>query len=264
MERKALLLVSFGTANPAALERDLAPVERAVAAALPGYLPLRVFGSGIVIRKLCSREGIAVCDLTEALGRLREQGFRRVLVQPTFLTEGREYRAMLGQLQRNGDWLSSLRVGRPLLGDRTDALELAAHLAEVFPAERGPLLLMGHGAAAHLAAALPEHLYYAAMEGRPGLEEVMVQLREGGIRKLTLMPLMLTAGKHALTDMASNLPHSWKSRLASGGIRADCLIRGLGSWEFVQNMYVRHALEAVSLGEALDFPGKADKLELQK
>ena len=37
MEKKALLVVSFGTCAPEALERDLVPVEEAVSAALPEY-----------------------------------------------------------------------------------------------------------------------------------------------------------------------------------------------------------------------------------
>ena len=49
---KALLIVSFGTSCPEVLERDIVPVERAIQEALPEYVPLRAFGSGMIARKL--------------------------------------------------------------------------------------------------------------------------------------------------------------------------------------------------------------------
>lgn len=253
MEKKALLVVSFGTCAPEALERDLVPVEETVSAALPEYVPFRAFESGVIIQKRKAGNRLAISSVPEALTRLREQGFAEVLVQPAFLLHGREHSRLLGELEGAKGWFSSLRVGEPLLSAPADDLELAAGLAESFPAEKGPVLLMGHGTGqdgnqgySGLAAALAPHMLLGVMEGSPGLDALIPRLRERGIGQLTLVPLMLAAGSHAETDMASNAPHSWKTRLAAAGIRADCVLRGLGSRSFVQKMFARHAVEAAS------------------
>ena len=88
---KALLIVSFGTSCPEVLERDIVPVERAIQEALPEYVPLRAFGSGMIARKLRQRDGVVIPTVAEALEVLRGQGVRELLVQPTFLLRGREY-----------------------------------------------------------------------------------------------------------------------------------------------------------------------------
>lgn len=268
VEKKGLLMVSFGTAHPEALERDLGPVERAIQGALPEYLPVRAFGSGKVAQALRQREGMTVPTVREALEWLRQQGVRELVVQSAFLLPGKEDALLLEELGQVKSWFSSLRVGRPLLGSREDCLELAAGLAEVFPREKGPVVLMGHGterpgneAYSALAAALPEHLHLGIMEGEPGPEAVCHTLRSLGVQRVTLAPLLLAAGSHARREMASGRPDSWKSKLEAAGIQAECLLRGLGSRDFVQQMFARHALEAVSTEPTLDFSGIVDKLE---
>lgn len=73
---KALLIVSFGTSCPEVLERDIVPVERAIQEALPEYVPLRAFGSGMIARKLRQRDGVVIPTVAEALERcaVRESG----------------------------------------------------------------------------------------------------------------------------------------------------------------------------------------------
>jgi len=55
---------------------------------------------------------------------------------------------------------------------------------------------------------------------------------------------MLVAGDHARNDMAGEDEDSWKNILERGGIEADCIIAGLGSYAFVQRMFAEHALQA--------------------
>ena len=55
---------------------------------------------------------------------------------------------------------------------------------------------------------------------------------------------MLVAGDHARNDMAGEDEDSWKNILERDGIEADCMIAGLGSYAFVQQMFAEHALQA--------------------
>lgn len=268
---KALLIVSFGTTCPEALERDIVPVERAIQEALPEYVPLRAFGSGMIARKLRQRDGVVIPTVAEALEALRAQGVRELLVQPTFLLRGREYDMLMRQLGDAAQWFPCIRVGRPLLSAAEDYLALAAELARRFPREEGTLVLMGHGTEHHANAAYSileaalcregqNHILIGTVEGDPSLDTLCRRLLAEGVGRVRLMPLMLVAGDHAVNDMASEASGSWRNRLQAQGIEARCILRGLGSWEFVQKLYAAHALEAASSREGLDIPGKDDKL----
>ena len=63
-------------------------------------------------------------------------------------------------------------------------------------------------------------------------------------KKVHLAPFMIVAGDHARNDMAGEDEDSWKNILERGGIEADCMIAGLGSYAFVQRMFAEHALQA--------------------
>lgn len=255
MGEKGLLIVSFGTSYPDALERDIVPVEKAIAAAFPDFTAQRAFFSGMIIRKLKTRDGIQIDTVSEALEKMAQVGIDEVLIQPTFLIHGIEYDGMMEAVQEAKGRFRSVRVGRPLLSLTGDYLALAEGIAEIFPKERGTLVLMGHGTEHYANAAYPaletvfrklgqSHVFVGAVEGYPDIDLVCRELMQVSTGKATLTPLMLVAGDHANNDMASDEPDSWKNRLLAVGVKPECVIRGLGSYSLVQAMFADHARES--------------------
>ena len=55
---------------------------------------------------------------------------------------------------------------------------------------------------------------------------------------------MIVAGDHARNDLAGLDSGSWKSRLECAGYRTEVIMAGLGEYEPIQEMFVRHAAEA--------------------
>ena len=68
--KKALLVVSFGTTFHDTLEKNIAAIERDLAAAFPDRDLYRAFTSGMIIRRLRERDGIQIDNTQEALERL--------------------------------------------------------------------------------------------------------------------------------------------------------------------------------------------------
>ncbi len=54
------------------------------------------------------------------------------------------------------------------------------------------------------------------------------------------MPLMLVAGDHAINDMASDEPDSWKTLVQKAGIQAEPIVQGLGENPMIRKMFVEH------------------------
>lgn len=255
MERKALLVVSFGTSYHDAMEKNISAVEREIAAALPDRTLFRAFTSGMILQKLARRDGMIIDDVPAALERIASEGYTDVIVQPTHIMNGDEFEKLSAQADPWRARFQYLYIGAPLLTAVQDYQDVAAALIEEVapPEEDEALVLMGHGTGhfANAAYGMLEYVLHDAgwkrtflgtVEGYPTLDEVLRRLREyPGIKQVRLAPFMLVAGDHAHNDMAGSDPESWKSRLEDAGYAVTCNVRGLGEYPGIRQIFARHA-----------------------
>ena len=254
MKEKALLAVSFGTSVPAA-EAAIANIEAALAAAFPEREVRRAFTSRIICRKL-AREGRPVSSPEEALEALAAAGVRDVLIQPTHLTPGDEYDKLCRIAEPYRDRFAAFRVARPLIAGPEDLLAVAEAVLAHYPLPAGEaLVLMGHGSE-HIANMIypalqtafrakgADNVFVGTVEGWPELDDCLAALRAGTWKRVTLAPLMLVAGDHAMNDMAGDEPDSWKNRLTAAGCDVRCCLEGVGMWDEVCALACAHARAA--------------------
>ena len=254
--KQAILAVSFGTTYPDTLEKTIAATEAALAEAYPGWPVYRAFTSGMILKKLQSRDGVEIDNVAQAMARLEREGYTQVAVQSTHVMHGEEYEKMLAQLEPY-KLTMEIAVGAPLLHAQSDYEAVADALLSwlPLPGDGEALVLMGHGTAhfANSAYAQMEHvlqsrcprIYIATVEGYPTLDSVAEQLqRQPEIRRLTLAPFMLVAGDHARNDMAGG-EDSWKEVLEGKGYEVACILQGLGECPAIQKLFVAHCGEAM-------------------
>ncbi|MBQ2588061.1 MAG: sirohydrochlorin cobaltochelatase, partial [Prevotella sp.] len=82
--------------------------------------------------------------------------------------------------------------------------------------------------------------FIGTVEATPSLDDVLALVKAGDYKKVILEPLMVVAGDHANNDMAGDDEDSWKSAFTEAGYEVECLLRGLGENEDIQQMYVSH------------------------
>lgn len=250
--KKALMVVSFGT-SVAEAETAILNVEKTLREALSDHIFVRAFTSRMICRKLAS-EGRPVMSPEEAFEKLASEGAEQVIVQPTHLTPGDEFDKLCRIADQYRSRFQELRVGRPLISDEEDLLRTADIIWEKYGTdlkEREALLLMGHGTT-HIAGMIygalqtafrikdKEQVFIGTVEGWPGLEECILQLKKGGYKEVRLAPLMLVAGDHVRNDMAGDDEDSWKSRLEAEGFEVVCHIEGMGSFASTASLYLQH------------------------
>ena len=251
----AILVVSFGTTHLDTLERCIAATEKAIAERFPEYPVYRAFTSGIVMRRLKEKYDFQVDSVQQALSRIEQDGFTRVVIQPTLLLRGIEYEKM----ERLAKTCSKLQVafGKPLIQDETDCAAIAKILKDENPlVDKEALILMGHGTeheANRVYCALQEEfdrLGYPAVigtvEGTPDFSDAANAVKALGIAKAKLLPLMFVAGDHAKNDMAGEEEDSLLSMVQAVGVSAEPVIRGLGESPAVQKLYALRAETALS------------------
>ena len=78
------------------------------------------------------------------------------------------------------------------------------------------------------------------------LDTVLELVKAGSYEKVVLQPMMIVAGDHANNDMAGDDEDTWKTAFAGAGYQEECVLKGLGEYEAIQQLLVDHVKDAVA------------------
>jgi len=255
--KKGILVVSFGTSYEKTRKECIESVEGKIQSAFEEYDLRRAFTSNMIIKKLRERDNLNIDTPSEALMKMVDAGMTEIHVQPLHIIPGFEYekvkRAII-MAQHKSD--VKVTFGSPLLNEEHHYDEVVEALLEQLPqaVENEGILLMGHGTEHHANACYSmlqnklrdrrTDILIANVEGYPDLDHVMPAI-EKKYKKMTLMPLMLVAGDHAINDMAGE-EDSYKSALEEKDIEVTCILQGLGQNQAIQEAFVKRVKEVVA------------------
>ncbi len=276
-----ILVVSFGTSFNESRALDISSVEKAIAAANPGWAVRRAFTAQIIINHVQARDNEKIDNMQQALDRAVANGVKNLIIQPTHLMHGAEYDEIIAAVEGYSSQFEKIVVAEPLLGEvGSDATVINADkkaVAEALVAEAVAaadfdslkaadedgvaFVFMGHGTAhtakisySQMATQMDklgyDNVFVGTVEGEPeetSCENIIEAVKEAGYKKVILRPLMVVAGDHANNDMAGDDEDSWKSMFTADGSfeSIECQIAGLGRIEAVQQLYVDHTAAAV-------------------
>ena len=258
MKETGILVVSFGTSYPDTRKKTLDGIENAFREEFGESAVYRAYTSGMIISKIKKTENLHIDNVTEALEKMKAEGFRRILVQPTHIINGQEFEKMKDMLEPFRESFESIVVGKPLLTDSEDYNNLVNVIIDDMDeiADNEVVILMGHGTGHFIDVAYAaldyrfkaegdDRIFVATVEGYPSLEDIEEKLNERKADKVRLIPLMVVAGDHAANDMAGD-EDSWKTKLEADGYRVDCVMKGLGEYEGIRKMYIQHLKDAMN------------------
>ncbi|CAA6691570.1 MULTISPECIES: sirohydrochlorin cobaltochelatase [unclassified Lentimonas] len=259
-----ILLASFGTSDPAG-RAAYAKIEDTVRERWPNS-PIYWAYTSDFIRAKSLRNGVELDSPSVALSKMSDAGIKRVVVQSLHIIAGQEYEEItyaIHAYQGSHRAFDSVEIGMPLLASNADVLacsQLMITEADTIRKTGSALLFMGHGSRHHPAdltytatAAVLRDLdpqaYLATVESPAGFEKILNQFKADQTKSVTLVPFMSVAGDHAKNDLAGDEPDSWKSQLEAAGIECDVLLRGMGEFDGIIDIWIEHLANAV---EALD------------
>ncbi len=255
---KELLVVSFGTSYNDNRRLTIGAIEAAMETAFPEYAVRRGFTSQIIIDHVKSRDGEVIDNVGEALDRAVANGVKTLVVQPTHLMNGLEYNDLVNEVAQYSDAFEAVVIGEPLLTSDEDFQVVAKAIVEATAAYddgKTAICFMGHGTEAASNGVYAkmqqvlkdlgyENYFIGTVEAAPTVEDVLAAVQAGSYERVVLQPLMIVAGDHANNDMAGD-EDSWKTIFADAGYEVECLVRGLGELEAIQDLLVEHAQAAV-------------------
>lgn len=240
--KKAILLASYGTANQTIWEKTVGRIGSEIRGKVTDWDVFDAFTGRRMIEKW--REmGCEVMNEAQGLERLAAQGYQRVVVLPTHLIAGKEYEQVSKAVGKYQDFFETIRLGRPLLETQAQRCKVAAALRrELRPEQDETMIFIGHGT---------EHAgntVYAKLEEewiRLGCKSVIVgilgeadrALQRVETKRVKLIPLLLTAGKHTLKDITGMQEGSIACRLRAAGCDVQAIEKGMGEYTSIRAIY---------------------------
>ena len=254
--KKAILVVSFGTTYPETRKKTIEACETRIAQAYPEYDMYRAFTSNMVIGRIKKQEGLSINTTTQALKKLKSEGYEEVIVQPLHVITGSEYHKILKQASAFKDEFEKFEISRPLLTYHRDYEKVIVALKDLTAPlkEHEAMVLMAHGSEhpSFATYACLDHMMkeepvqICCVESYPHLDGTIAELKAQGKTHLHLYPFMLVAGDHATKDMASDEEDSWKSQLIRAGFVVEPHLVGLGESSKIQDIYLSHLQEIMT------------------
>lgn len=286
--KTAIVVASFGTTVPEAVGAITNIVDK-VKEAYP-HTEVRVTFTSNIIRSIWKKrqaepkkwldmgipeEILYVKNIISTMGDLREDGYSKIIVQPThmfFMEQSHDLNMYLKGLssirtmKRKWQPFDVIVMGRPALGmpgnvydyhqDVEKAVKTLEGNVKQAVREDAALVYMGHGNEhwstgiyAETAKAINEEYpevkaYVGVVEGSPTVEDILKSVKHSGKKKVMLVPFMIVAGDHAVNDMASDEEDSWKSVFTEAGYEVQTVLEGLGSNDAFAEIFVDHIKDA--------------------
>lgn len=210
------------------------------------------------------------------IANLQDSGHGNIVVQPVHIVPAEEFHdlrsyvhslAAIRTLKPRWQPFRTLALGRPALGaydlkrpyneDITLAAQALAGDIALARQKDAALVYMGHGnhyfpsggmylefAAAMRQMAPDLVIHIALVEGFPTLNEVLASLHRQACRRVVLKPFLISAGEHAMKDMAGKEAESWRSILEQEGFAVLPVLQGLGETPAFARIFARHAADA--------------------
>ena len=276
-DQRLLLAVSFGTSFADTREKTIGAIERRLEERFPDCTVQRCFTSRMIRKKLLERDGLEIYSPDQAMRKAQEKGIRELIVQPLYLMHGFEHRRLMEAVREAAPSFDKLAVGKPLLSDDTDFSTMADAILRnlTAPEPDTAVVLMGHGnekktrhipentkaeimsardiqdnavfagLQQSLRKAGADNYFVATVEGEPEIGDILPVIKERGFRKVILAPFMVVAGDHARNDLAGEDEDSWKNIFTRSGFQVETVLRGIGEWEEVQDLFAAHAAQCM-------------------
>lgn len=257
-EKRAILVVSFGTSHHDTCARTIAVIEEQIKKEYPQYPLYRAWTSGMIRRKIEKRDGIHIFSIHEAMEQMKADGIKEVIVQPTHVLNAIENEEMLAQIETAASLFVRVSVGAPLISTSQDQEKVAAFMSKEWKIHEDEMLVfMGHGTE-HQANAVYERLnqqfkrqgredmFLGTVEGVPGISDVVEAVKKRNPEKVILAPFMIVAGDHAKHDLAGEEEDSWKSILEKEGYEVECVLKGLGEYAGIRQIFLEHLQDAMN------------------
>lgn len=251
--RKGILVASFGTTFEDTRIKNIDKLVEYVRHDYPEIEVYEAYTSKKIREKLREKYNLIKYSVSEALAKMAKDGITHVYILPTHIIDGIESNKVKTESSEFKDCFDQIKIASALLKSDSDYDAVAEVIWEELKdiVMEDSLILMGHGTEHEADASYRKienifrektgkSIYIATVEGSVTIADVIQKLKtEKDSGRVIVTPFMLVAGDHANNDMAGD-EDSFKSRLVENGYEPCCIIKGIGEYEGIRKIYMKH------------------------
>ena len=238
--KKAILVTSFGTSHKDTRKKCLDSIQREVEEKYGNENVERAYTSGIIRQIIEKKEGVHIFDQEEGLKVLKDKGFEEIITMSLHILDGIEYSKLDDKFGK---------ISKPLLADDEDFKKIVENKEFNDLEDDDAIVFMGHGTESEADYAYQKlqkeylkagknNIFIATVDGKVTIKDVIEKMKGKGFKKILLKPFMIVAGDHAKNDMASDEEDSWKTILQNEGYEVTPVLKGMGEYKFIHNMFM--------------------------
>lgn len=272
MNKKAVIVVSFGTTFAEQRRKSLGGIEEALRGHYSDRDCFVAYTSGMIRRIYAKRYNMVIASVAEQLKQCLDEAYQDILVVVTHMMWGHEYEKVIHEIgtvceayEGDGNTPPMVRVSRPLSTTAEDRKVLAEGMIEDYQAiehDYDGILCMGHGSSHENSIIYEEiHGYLQDVSTKYWLRTVEGELtlnpseivassdRKTEKGNYLLVPFMIVAGDHATNDLAGDDEESWKSQLEFLGCTVTTNLVGLGERPWIRNRLIELSKNATDINQ---------------
>lgn len=241
--KKAIVLAHFGTTHEDTKEKTIDKINVKIEKEFKEFDFFSVYTSRI-INRILSKRGLEIENTLQLLERLKKEGYEEIYIQPTFVINGIEMENLKLEVEEYKKEFKKIKISNALLSEYADYKRVIESITKNTNLdENEAIVLVGHGTehfsiatypmVEYVAKDLGKNIVVGTVEGFLDVGSVEKKLKERGVSKVTLQPLLFVAGDHAKNDIGVE----WKNELAKRGFQVKVNLMGLGEIEEIQKLY---------------------------
>ncbi len=259
--KKAILFAAHGSKNRAA-RSALGNILKMAKERYPDLIIQSAFTSTHVLKKM-KEQGQKLPTVKQNLEQLAQEGVTHVVVQSLHVIPGSEFNnisRLISRVERGEIPLEKAVLGSPLLSGEKEIDEVSdmiLNLIEKRDPEKEALILVAHGSKysdsgnalydkfKQILEAKDKNAYLGKLNAEEGIVEIGDRIKESGIKKAYMLPLLFGAGNHVKKDMAGENKDSWKNIVASRGIEVETVPQGIGEFDVFAERWMDNLAKAI-------------------
>ena len=256
---EAILLVAFGSTKKSNAKKAYDNIEENVK---KKYADKKIYWAytSQFIRKRYAVKNIKKYSISEALEKINSDGLKSITVQSLHFTNGAEYNEMLLNVAEFKKYkthnFSSIKIGMPLVVSGHDLENFTSAMQKNIPKERNSdtdaVIFVAHGnhtgigdltflALQDKFNKINKNVLITSIEGYYSFSDTVNYVtKRPQIKNAYLMPLLITAGVHVAEDVTGEDKDSLSSLLKGKNITPRPIIKGLGEYNNVVDIFLEH------------------------
>ncbi|MGG7096367.1 sirohydrochlorin cobaltochelatase [Clostridium sardiniense] len=254
-KKKAIVIVAFGTAKDAGFNKYLLPFKKDVE---EKYGEKFDCFFALTSKKMLSKLSLDVKSYEDTLEELKMKNYDEVYVETLYFSKGKEYSKVEEVTNKYINSFEIIKITKPILEENKNLID------EYFN-KYDNILFICHGVLdseesleeEYIKSAIKEkskgQSYVALINKQDDYKNVISNIKDDNIPKVTIVPILITKGYHFKKDIIAESKESFLGKLKNEDITVEVVDKSLGENRFFRQV-VLESLDKIieEVGESLE------------